>query len=189
MKMESNKNLLVKPVLFGFIGTFSILLVYFLIVSLANSFSHAIDEFVRIWYWMSPLVILFGIQIALFTYIKGYHKIKAATATTSVAATGSVSTTSMVACCAHHLADVLPFLGISAAAIFFNKYQILFLLIGILSGLIGINLMLKIIQKHNLYDAKNRILSNILKLDMKKMLYYNAVASLIVFLITLYVVM
>lgn len=187
--MLKHKKLWVKPVLFGAIGSFLLLSVYFLIVSLANSFPHAIDEFIRIWYWMSALVILFGIQIALFTYIKEYHKIKVASATASVAASGSVSTASMVACCAHHVADVLPFLGISAAAIFFDKYQVLFLLIGILSGLIGINLMLKIVQQHKLYEAENKILSKILKIDMKKILYYNAILSLIVFLIALYVVM
>lgn len=186
--MIKSKTLWIRPILFGSLGSISLLSVYFLIVSFANSFSHAVDEFIRIWYWMSALVMLFGIQIALFTYIKRYHKIKAASATASVAASGSVSTASMVACCAHHISDVLPLLGISAAAIFFDKYQALFLLIGILSGLIGINLMLGIIQKHKLYEAENRILSKILKLDMKKVLYYNSMASLMVFLIALYVV-
>jgi len=52
----------------------------------------------------------------------------------------------MVACCAHHLADVLPLLGLSAAASFLATYKIPFMLLGLTMNLIGIVLILRRIR-------------------------------------------
>jgi hypothetical protein len=47
----------------------------------------------------------------------------------------------MVACCAHHLTDVLPLLGLSAAAAFLAEYRIPFMLAGLATNLIGIGVI------------------------------------------------
>jgi len=143
-------HLIKKPALWGMAAGLALLTVYFLIVSIAESFSHSIEQFRELWYWISLLVAGFGIQAGLYTYIRGVMKLRKETgiATSSMAAAGGISTTSMVACCAHHVTDVLPILGISAAVVFLNQFQNLFLTVGVLSNLIGISLMLKIIQKH-----------------------------------------
>ena len=44
---------------------------------------------------------------------------------------GGTSVTAMVACCLHHVTDVLPILGLSAAATFLTRYQRPFMLIGL----------------------------------------------------------
>jgi hypothetical protein len=49
---------------------------------------------------------------------------------------------SMVACCAHHVADVLPFLGLSAAASFLANYRLVFMGIGLATTITGIIVML-----------------------------------------------
>lgn len=54
----------------------------------------------------------------------------------------------MVACCAHHLTDVLPIIGFSAAATFLNQYRIPFMLVGIGANLVGIAFMLCLIRQH-----------------------------------------
>ena len=56
----------------------------------------------------------------------------------------------MVACCAHHLTDLLPFLGLAGLAIFLADYQLLFIIVGVLSNIVGITIMLENIQRHNL---------------------------------------
>jgi hypothetical protein len=61
---------------------------------------------------------------------------------------GVVSGTAMLACCAHHLVDVLPILGISGAAIFLTQYQRLFLVLGLSINLLGIAYMVHLLQKH-----------------------------------------
>jgi hypothetical protein len=44
----------------------------------------------------------------------------------------------MLACCAHHVVDLLPIVGLSAAAVFLNAYKTPLFLLGIGMNLIGI---------------------------------------------------
>ncbi|MBI2656117.1 hypothetical protein HYX03_00070 [Candidatus Woesearchaeota archaeon] len=111
---------------------------YLVVASLLGGFSFAIDNFVKLWYWMIPLIVGFGVQIGMFFYVKEeMHK----KATAQAAASAGVSTTSMIACCAHHIADIAPFLGITALGLFLTKYQSTFLLAGIFSNALGITYM------------------------------------------------
>lgn len=53
----------------------------------------------------------------------------------------------MAACCAHHVADVLPLLGLTAAAAFLAQYRPAFMLVGLGVTLAGIAAMLTVILK------------------------------------------
>ena len=140
-----------RPVSFGTLGVGVLLVIFFGIVTLANgSIGSAFQEFKRIWYWIFILASGFGFQLGLFTYLKQRIAERTIGATAEVAASGTVTTGSMVACCAHGLVNVLPLVGISAAAAFLATYQLPLILIGVFSNLIGITIMLGIIQKHNL---------------------------------------
>jgi hypothetical protein len=44
----------------------------------------------------------------------------------------------MLACCAHHLVDLLPLVGLSAAAVFLNAYRTPLFLLGIAMNVFGI---------------------------------------------------
>ncbi len=112
------------------------------------------------------MVIGFGIQLGLYSYIRFNIGKKVTGATAEVATAGGISTGSMIACCAHHITDVLPIIGLSAAAVFLIKYQLPFILVGIFSNLVGITMMLNIIQKHGLYQKK-KILKAIFNYKMK----------------------
>ncbi|MEN8232824.1 MAG: YHS domain-containing protein [Thermodesulfobacteriota bacterium] len=140
-----------RPVVFGTIGVGVLLVIFFGIVTLANgSLSSALQEFKRIWYWILILASGFGFQLGLFTYLKQRIAEKTTAVTAEVAASGTVTTGSMVACCAHGLVNVLPLVGVSAAAAFLATYQTPLILIGVFSNLVGITIMLGIIQKHSL---------------------------------------
>jgi hypothetical protein len=186
-KNEYSHNLK-KPLLWGAAAAASLLLIFFLIVSIAESFIHAIDQLREIWYWIVILVAGFGTQAGLYTYIREVMKIRkeSGAATSSMAAAGGISTTSMVACCAHHVTDILPILGLSAAVVFLNQYQTLFIVVGVLSNLIGITLMLKIIQKHSLYQSDQRIFVSLMRLNMNKSLYMVSILSVALVLATFY---
>jgi len=149
------KNLVRKPLL---IGVFALFMLYFLILTLANSFQHFIEEFTKMWYWISLLVIGFGIQVSLYVYTKEFIKIKNKIGTGNIVVSSGISTGSMVACCAHHLTDILPIMGLSVFAVFLDKYQLLFIIIGVLSNFIGISYTLRNIQKQNLYRKDKGIL-------------------------------
>ncbi|MBI4015970.1 MAG: hypothetical protein HY362_04605 [Candidatus Aenigmarchaeota archaeon] len=131
-----------KEQVYGVVASLSLIGSYFLIVSIAQGFEHALESFLSLWYLMLPLITGFGFQVYLFSYIRQK-------AVAGIAATGGVSTGSMAACCAHHIADVLPIAGLSGATLFFSNYQPLFLIIGILSNAVGIMHFLSIAKKHS----------------------------------------
>lgn len=156
-----------KFVLKGLAASTLLLAFYFIVASLLGGISFALDNFVKLWYWMVPLVIGFGVQIGMFFYVKDeMHK----KATTQAAASTGVSATSMVACCAHHIADIAPFLGITALGLFLTKYQSTFLLMGVFSNILGITYMASLMN------------TNIPKTKIKIALYSLLVLSIIVVL-------
>jgi hypothetical protein len=88
--------------------------------------------------------------MALYTILKKRLFIPAANPGPSGALTGAGGTTStlaMIACCAHHVTDVLPILGLTAAATFLADYQTLFMRVGLGTTLVGIAVMLFILFK------------------------------------------
>lgn len=138
------------PVLVGLSAGFFLVLFYIAIIGLSSrSWSHLTEQFSQDKFFIAALASGFGIQAGLFTYIKkGMPGMKGAGSSTAIASTGTAtSTASMVACCLHHLSDVLPFLGLSGAAVFLTEYKIPLILVGIGSNLVGIALMVRIIRR------------------------------------------
>lgn len=171
-------TLVTRPVLWAVIAGVSLLSVYFLILTIANSAAHVLEEFYVIWYWIVALTVGFSVQAGLFAYIHHAGKVLSkGTATSSVAVSGGVSTTSMVACCAHHVTDIAPILGVSAAAIFFTRFQDTFMTVGIFSNIIGILLMLRIIKKGSLFHNGQRLLPSLARLNYSKAIVIAAAAG------------
>lgn len=142
LALEAASEKVRKAVLYGLLGSLALLGFYFLVMGLGSrSLAFAISELVRFKYWVSTLVLGFGMQIGLFSYLKSCQK----SAGVGGAAAGSTvtSTVAMVACCAHHLTDILPIIGLSVAATFLTKYQVWFLALGVTSNVFGIALMAK----------------------------------------------
>jgi hypothetical protein len=138
------------PVVAGLGAGTLLVLFYVAIIGLSShSWSHLTEQFSQDKFFIVALAIGFGTQAGLFTYIKkGVPRAKGAGSPTAVASTGTaMSTTSMVACCLHHLSDVLPFLGLSGAAVFLTEYKIPLILVGVGSNLVGIALMVRIIRR------------------------------------------
>ena len=88
----------------------------------------------------------FGVQAGLFSFLRDGLRRRQASTTASIAASGSVSAGSMIACCAHHVTDVLPVLGLSGLSAFFAGYQVFFIIVGVLTNIVGIFFMLDAIQ-------------------------------------------
>lgn len=168
-----------KPLFAGTGAAIGLLILYFGILGLSESFSDTLYQFGEIWYWVFLLVAGFGTQVALLVYIRGAVHSKTAGATAGVAASGGVSMLAMIACCAHHVTDVLPILGLSVAAVFLADYQLPFILLGVFSNLAGITIMLGIIQKCELYP-KTAALRRVFAFDMKKALNAVVVSGVII---------
>lgn len=153
------------PLTAGLAGSLFLTLLYFSIVSLAESPKHAVDLFWDERLIVIPLIVGFGVQTALYVILKKrifipLESIGPAGALTG--AGGTTSTVAMVACCAHHVADVLPLLGLSVAATFLAEYQTLFMLIGLGTTLAGIAIMLFILAKARQEAVKNLVVLEVL---------------------------
>lgn len=147
------QKLIIKPAILASVGSAALLGAYILILSVLNSFEYATRQFVFLSPWMVPLVLGFGIQVAIFVYMRGYADLVKSGIINkgSVITSAGISTGSMIACCLHHAAEVLPILGISALAVLLSRFQTFLLGVGIVSNVIGILFLLHSINKHGLY--------------------------------------
>ena len=132
------------------LGSSLIAAIYFGILTWAQGWDSALDIFVPNRWYVIPIWISFGIQAALYSILRFRLFIP----TTSTANTGAVmgtsggtSVTAMVACCLHHVTEVLPVLGLSAAATFLTRYQRPFMLVGLGMNLVGVLVMLIILYR------------------------------------------
>src|SRR3989338_7544919 len=140
-----------KALMTGVLAGTSLLLFYLIILTLFNGLDHALQQLNQFLPLISLLVIGFGVQVGLYSYTRDYFKlIKMQSESKTLAASGGVSGGSMILCCVHHLADVIPILGFSAFALFLSELQFAFLAMGVFSNAIGIIMILVIMQKNNL---------------------------------------
>lgn len=115
---DTGKNY--SPIIWGLGGAIGITIVFYLVQVLGmqswiGPFYFMADK----WYFVLPLVLGFAIQMGLFRAIH----LKAKQGGGTVAASGGVSTTAMIACCMHNFVGLLPILGLSGVAVFFSVYQ------------------------------------------------------------------
>lgn len=128
-----------------FIGLSGLSLFYFfLLIAVTQDIKHPITQFVSFQPWMSLLIVGFGVQMGLFRLMRrGVHiniqDKKDATLTTGTGT--AISGAAMVACCAHHAVDILPVVGLSAAALFLSEYQEQLLILGVLANFLGMVMM------------------------------------------------
>jgi YHS domain-containing protein len=134
-----------RPIAFGLLAVLGLLTFYLGIITLAQGWGHAVQQLADDRNFIGAIGLGFGTQIGLYTYLRGLHTYAAAAGVT--ASTGT-STAAMLACCAHHLADILPIVGVAGVAAFLNAYKIPMLWLGIGMNLIGIIYLLRRISQH-----------------------------------------
>lgn len=138
-----------KPVATGLLGGIALVGLYLGIVRVGSaSWPHTVELLLTDWYFVAAVATGFAIQIGLFTYLR--HVLRQngrmRSATAMAAGGTATSTTSMVACCLHHLADVLPVIGLSGAAVFFTTYKVPVIVFGLATNGLGIAIMLRAIR-------------------------------------------
>jgi len=123
---------------------------YLGILTWLQGWNYASSQFLRDRWYVIPIILGFGVQAALYSILR-FRLFLSVTSThgtgTMMGASGGTSATAMVACCIHHVTDVLPILGLSAAASFLTRYQRPFMLVGLAMNLIGIGIMLFVLYR------------------------------------------
>ena len=125
-----------RSVAFAFLGGASLLIFYFIILTLVSGWSFTLIQFAQNWYWITGLSLGFGIQIGLFTYLRILHQKQVSGKV--LAASGTTSGIAMIACCSHYLVNILPIIGISGFLAVIGQYQTELFLVGLVSNLAGI---------------------------------------------------
>ncbi len=138
------------------LGATFIAAIYFGLLTWAQGWGYAYSQFsFNLWY-LAPIWAAFGVQAALYSILRFGLFIPAARAgrvgilspfAGMMGTNGAASTAAMVACCLHHVADVLPVLGLSAAAAFLTRYQRPFMLVGLGMNIAGILAMLVVLSR------------------------------------------
>lgn len=132
--------IITKSISYGVGAALMLLTTYFGILTLVSGWGFAQSQFSDFWYFIVSLAIGFGVQIALYQYIKrmvhtgrGMGKV--------VGVSGATSTAAMISCCAHYLVNLLPILGVTGLVTFTAQYQVKIFWVGIVLNLAGIAYM------------------------------------------------
>lgn len=103
----------------------------------SGSFDHLAQQVRQDWYFLAFIVGGFGLQVALAAELRQRHRLAHAAAVASGTGSGA-SVAGMIACCAHHLADLAPFIGTTGLATFLFDYRIPFMVTGIGVNAVGV---------------------------------------------------
>lgn len=135
-----------RSVAVGLLGAAALLGGYLGIISLAQGAEHALAQLAADAPFVGLIAAGFGIQIALFVELRAVDRHHRAAAAVTAAGTGT-SAAAMLACCAHHLVDLLPIVGLSAASVFLNAYRTPLFLVGIGMNVVGIIVIARQLQR------------------------------------------
>lgn len=123
---------------------------YFGILTWAQGWDYALNQFALYRLYVLPIFISLGVQAALYSILR--FRLFIPTVSTGhtgalMGANGGTSVTAMVACCLHHVTDLLPVLGLSAAVAYLARYQRSFMLVSLGLNLAGIVIMLVVLYR------------------------------------------
>lgn len=137
-----------KPLLAGLVGALMLLLMYLGIITAAESFTHALQQMRTDAVWVGLVSLGLGTQVAL--YVRVRQLVSAAGAAQAKALTGTgtgTSTAGMIACCAHHLTDIAPLLGLTGATAFLSEYRLAFIVTGLAMNAVGIGFSVRTLRQ------------------------------------------
>ncbi|OGO54165.1 MAG: hypothetical protein A2V84_11835 [Chloroflexi bacterium RBG_16_70_13] len=135
-----------RSIAIGLAGAAALLGAYLGIISLAQGVEHAVAQLASDAPFVGLIAAGFAAQIALFAELRAVDRHHRTAAAITAAGTGT-SAAAMLACCAHHLVDLLPLLGLSAAAVFLNAWRTPLFIVGIGVNVIGIIVVARQLQR------------------------------------------
>lgn len=121
----------------GVVAGVALLGLYLGIITLAQGPQHALEQFGDDAPFVLAVLLGFGTQVALFVELRRTAARHRSGAAMTAASTGT-SAAAMLACCAHHVVDILPLIGVSAAAVFLDAYKTPLLVLGVAMNAVGV---------------------------------------------------
>ena len=141
-----------RSILHGVIAASAMGLFYVVVVRAASgSWIHLANQARQDWYYLVAIVFGFGTQVALVSELRHRRRFDKHAILAGGAGAGA-STAGMVACCAHHLADLFPIIGAASAAGFMTDYRIPFMLVGIAINAVAVILVARQLRRTTSHD-------------------------------------
>lgn len=131
----------------GMLGALALVGLYLGIVTWAQGSEHALELLWGDRLFVGLIGAGFGTQVGLFTYVRLLQRALARESVALAGAGTATSSISMIACCAHHVAEVLPILGLSGLAVFLVEARTPLMLLGLATNAIGIAVMLRELRR------------------------------------------
>ena len=111
---------------------------YALVVGGVGGWAHLVLQSVQDWPWLVLILAGFGTQIGLFVELRRRHQLQDAALKTTTGGGAGAAGVGMVACCAHHVADLAPIIGASGLTVFLTAYRTPSMIIGIAINTVGV---------------------------------------------------
>jgi hypothetical protein len=125
---------------------------------LANA-DYALEQFSRYRFFIISLALGFAAQIGLYIYLRSLIKGRCSSGKVLLVS-GGASTTSMVSCCVHHLATVIPVIGATGFVSTISQYQTALYWIGLGFNAFGIVFIVsRIVKFRNVVKSSSVVLS------------------------------
>lgn len=131
----------------GVVGGLALVGLYLGLVTWAQGPAHALELLWGDRLFVGLISAGFGTQVGLFTYLRLLQRAMQRESVALAGAGTATSSISMVACCAHHLTDVLPIVGLSGLAVFLVDFRTPLMIVGIATNLVGIVVMLRQLRR------------------------------------------
>lgn len=115
----------------------------------SRSADHVLELLASDWLFVLALAAGFGTQAGLYVHLRHLRRASGAAAGATGLGTGT-SMVAMVACCAHHAADIVPLLSFSVAvsvAGFLAEWRVPLMGLGVALNLVGIGISIWLLRK------------------------------------------
>ncbi len=129
-------------VVIGVAAAAALAAIYAVVVGAVGGPAHLVRQTAADWPWLVLILAGFGAQAAAYTELRRRRRLTA-TVRGAAGAGGGASTVGMVACCAHHAADLAPLIGVSGLTVFLTEYRIPIMLVGIVVNAIGVTVAVR----------------------------------------------
>jgi hypothetical protein len=155
---EGLKSLFRNPIVFGAAAGLLVILFNILIASIAEgSLNEGFSVFLTngIFVYLIPPAV--GVQMGLFRYHRNLTSGNVSGTEKAGMAGSATSSLAMVACCLHHVSDLLPAVGfLLATSSFLIEYKDAIIIIGLLANLAGSAYIARAIWKDRAIIAKGK---------------------------------
>jgi hypothetical protein len=131
----------------GLIATVGLASFYVVVLSVLGGPGHLGQQIGQDAVWVVLLTVGFGLQASLMVELRRRHRL-ARQEGAAVGAAGGASALGMVACCAHHVAELAPLLGATGVAVALTAYRTPLMAVAVVITAIGIGVSIRKFDPH-----------------------------------------